>query len=190
MYSKIRLLAILALLPLLFITQSCEDLKNLASFDHSFDLPSQSFTLDSTEYKSSANINSWAEMYRYDVSEDLQKVLDDNGLSSAEFSDGRIESFFVEIIAPEGTTFSFANRMRIALALNADFNDQIIVAETDNFEPSVTSVTFNVEPLDITPYIEAPTFFVKLEGYRTGPLPVSAVDLNLDGRARVTVNPL
>lgn len=190
MNSRNRLLIVFALLPFLFLTQSCDELKDLASFDHSFDLPTQSFTVDSTEYKSSSNIMSWTEMYRYDVEVDLQKVLDDNGLTSAEFRDGRFESFFAEITAPEGTTFSFATKMRVVVALNSDFSDQVVVAESGNIEPTATSATFDIEPLDITPYIEAPVFFVKLDGYRTGPLPVTAVDLNLDGRATVTVNPL
>jgi hypothetical protein len=194
MNTKIRFLALLTALPFLFVSQSCEKIKDeinkVAAFDHNFDIPIQTFTLDSNNFKSSEAVLEWTPMYSYGVSVDLQQVLDDNDLSSADFTDGSFTSFNVTIIAPAGVTFSFVDQMRIGVSLSGNFDPMAIVATTETIDPGATSVTFNIEQVDITPYIEAETFYVRLEGFKVTNLPTSSVTFNLDGKAVITVEPL
>lgn len=190
MNSKIKLLAIVALLPFLFLSQSCDKIKDLASFDASADLPTETITIDSMDYKSSDNLLSWNVLKQYDITVDVQKILDDNDVSSASFENGRVDTYEARLISPSGVTFSFLSQMRATIALQEDFSDEVIVAETETIDPSTNTVTFNTFDVDITSFIDAKTFYMRLYGYKTTQLPVPSVDIDVDGKVKFTVKPI
>lgn len=193
MNSISRLLMIGALLPFLFLSQSCEKIKDEiekeAAFDVSIDMPTESIDIDSATYKSSDGIQEWKILKEYSVAVDLQKILDDNDLSSAEFRDGKYETATARIIYPEGLTFSFLDRMYIALSLNPNFDPEVKVAETDNIPAGATSAVFNIVPTDITSFIEAPVFYVRVYGNKVTTLPTTLVVLDIESKVKVTVEP-
>ena len=190
----VRFLLVAAFLPFLFLSQSCEKIKDevnkAAAFDATIDLPTETIVIDSNSFKSTPAILEWRIIKEYEVAVDLQQILDDNDVSSASISDGTYESASVTIVAPLGVTFSFTNNMYIALSLNPNFDPEVKVAETDGIPSDATSTTFNVISTDITSFIEAEVFYVRLYAWRLGPLPTGSVTLNLDSKLTVTIEPL
>lgn len=191
MNSTLRLFAILALLPFLFLTQSCDEIKDLAAFDAKVDLPAETVVLDSMSYKSSDGILEWNILKQYKIDVDLQKVLDDNGVSSADFTNGRIDRYTATLVSPPGVTFTFMDQMKATVALDENFSDEVEVAKSLSFDPSTTTITFEAYDIDITSYIKAEKgFYLRVYGFKTTELPVPSVEINFEGEVRVRVNPI
>jgi len=190
----IRFLFVAAIFPFLFLSQSCEKIKDevnkAAAFDATIDLPTETIVIDSNSYKSASALLEWKVMKEYGVTVDIQQILDDNNVSSASLSNGVYESADVTIIAPPGVTFSFTTEMYIAVSTNPNFDSEIKVAETGVIPPGSTAVTFTVLPVDITSLIDAETFYIRLYSFKIGPLPTGSVTLNLDSRVTITIEPL
>jgi len=194
MKTTLRILTLAALLPFLFISQSCEEIKDeinkIAAFDATIDLPSETIYIDSTDFKSADGVNEdWRILKQYDVDVDLQKILDDNDLSSADFSSGKFKEADVTITSPAGVNLDFCTRMYIAISLNPNFSPEVKVAETDEL-PSANTASFNILPVDITEYIKAEVFWVRIYGDKKGPLPVNTATLVVDSKLAIHVEPL
>lgn len=191
MNSKLRLLAILAILPFLFLTQSCEKIKDLAAFDTTVDLPAETITLDSNAYKSSDDLLEWNILKEYFVDVDLQKILDDNDVSSADFTNGRVDTYTATLVYPPGVTFSFMDQMKVSAAINPNFTDEVDVAMSLAFDPSTTTITFEAYDIDITSFIKSEAgFYLRVWGRKTTELPVPSVEINLEGKVKVRVEPI
>ncbi|GAB4310850.1 MAG: hypothetical protein Kow00127_00570 [Bacteroidales bacterium] len=184
-------ISFLAIAFIISMSTSCDKVKDeindAASFEAKVDLPAQTIAIDSSQFKSVSEMKA---LHLFEVDVDLQKILDDNGLSSASFSQGAFQSVTVEIIAPEGLTYDFVKSMYVAVSMTGDFNDEVVVAQTGNIPSGSTSVTFQIEQVDITQFINEQHFWVGLFGDKTGPLPTSQVTLLLNSSVKFTVNPI
>lgn len=195
MKTHLRHIFLLALLPFLFSTYSCEKIKDeineAASFDATVDLPSETVVIDSASYKSSDGIQQWNIIKQYSVDVDLQQILDDNDVSNADFSNGRLDSYRATLVSPSGIDFtSFTNKMKVTAATDPNFSDEVEVAITTSIDAGAQTVTFDVYDLDITSFIKAPVFYLRIWAYKTSQLPVDQVEIQLEGSVEVKVSPL
>jgi hypothetical protein len=186
---------VVALLPVLIVTQSCEAIKDeiseIASFDAKVDLPTETVVIDSASYKSSDAILQWNIIKEYTVDVDLQKILDDNDVDNAEFSNGKMDSYRATLVSPTGIDFtSFTNQMKVTAATDPNFSDEIEVAITTTINPGTQTVEFDVYDLDITSYIKAPVFYLRIWAFKTKQLPVDQVEIQLQGSVEVNVSPI
>lgn len=191
MYSKFRLLAIVAFLPFLFTTQSCDEIKDLASFETTVDMPAETFTVDSMSYKSSSEVQEWRILKEYTIAVNLQQVLDDNGVSSADFENGRVDSYEATLISPDGVDFSsWTDKMKVTASLKDDFSGEVLIAQTIGIDPGAKTVAFSVEDVDITSYIKADEFYLRVWAYKVNPLPVPLIEIEVKGEVSIKVNPI
>ena len=191
MNSKLRLLAILAILPFIFLSQSCDKIKDLAAFDTTVDLPAKTITLDSNSYKSSDDVLDWTILETYYVKINLDSVLQANDVSQADFKNGRIDTYTATLVYPPGVTFSFMDLMKVTAALNVNFTDEVDVAESLAFDPSTVTITFKAFDLDITSFIKSENgFYLRVWGRKTTELPVPSVEINLEGEVSIRVEPI
>ncbi len=195
MKFNLRLLALGAILPFLMFSTSCEKIKdeieNAAEFDATVDLPAEVVTIDSSSYKSSDNLLEWQILKQYTVAVDLQKILDDNDVDNAEFKNGHMDTYEGTLIFPDGVDFSsFTNQMKVTAALKEDFSDEVDVAQTVKIDPGMQTVVFDVYDVDITAFINASQFYLRVWSFKTNDLPVPMVNIELKGKVKITVKPL
>ncbi len=196
MKNKTFLFALLAVaLPFLFLTQSCDKVKDeankVAAFDVSMDLPDQYFELDSNDFKSGKGLLSEVVFDQFHFTVNLDSILQSYGVSSGLLSDGVFNSITLSIVNPSsGVSFDFVNSMRVAISETADFANESTLASTGEIADGATSVTFTLETLNITEYLNKSDFYIRIYGEQDGPLPVNLLPLLLQSGITFTVNPL
>ncbi|NOX48341.1 MAG: hypothetical protein GXO89_15330 [Chlorobi bacterium] len=190
MKTKHFLFAImLAAIPFLFLTQSCDKAKDATKFDVSMDLPDHYFVLDSNIVKSSASIKEETMLTQQAISINIDSVFSANGLSSASLSNAGFTHITVLMDNPlPGANFDFMSGMRVVLSETADSEEtQIAVAE--NIPAGSTEVTFTLDNSAIQSFIDNHNFYLRLYG-QMGPLPWPMLPLILQSGIEFTVNPL
>ena len=195
MNKKFRLLTLVAIVPFLFLSQSCEKIKDeinkIAAFDVTIELPAQVITIDSVDYKSSDGVLDWTILEQYKIDVDLKQILEDNEIEAADFSDGRWNSYEATLIYPDWVDFSsFTDKFKVTAAINQNFADEIEVAYTETINPGTKTVTFSVNDVDLTSYIKAEVFYLRIWGFKTNALPAEIVNIEFKGEVKVKVNPL
>lgn len=195
MNTKFRILAFAIVVPFLFFSQSCEKIKDeinkIAAFDVNIELPAEVVTIDSLDYKSSDGVLDWTILKQYMIDVDLQQILDDNDIESADFTNGRWDSYEATLIYPDNVDFSsFTDKFKLTAAINQNFSDEIEVAYTQTINPGTKTVTFLVNDVDITSYIKAELFYIRIWGFKTNTLPAEIVNIEFKGEVQVKVNPL
>ena len=195
MNTKFRLLTLVAIVPFLFLSQSCEKIKDeinkIAAFDVTIELPAEVITIDSVDYKSSDGVLDWTILEQYKIDVDLKQILEDNEIEAADFSDGRWNSYEATLIYPDWVDFSsFTDKFKVTAAINQNFADEIEVAYTETINPGTKTVTFSVNDVDLTSYIKAELFYLRIWGFKTNALPAEIVNIEFKGEVVVQVNPL
>ncbi len=196
MKNKTLLLAvIIAILPLLFLTQSCDKVKDevnkVAAFDVSMNLPDQYFVLDSNDFKSTKGILEEKVFSQFYISVNLDSIFEANGISTGLISDGEFTAITVSLENPaEGVNFDFVNSMRVTVSETSDFAEETLLASTGTIADGSTSVTFNLETVNILDYLNKKDFYMRLYGDQNGPLPANLLPMLLQSGIKFTVEPL
>ena len=168
-----------------------DEINKAAAFDATVDLPAHVVTIDSASYKSSSAMLDWNLLDQWSVEVDLQKIMDDNDISSADFTNGRIDSYSATLIYPDFVDFSeFTDQFKVTAALNPNFADEVQVAQTTAINPGAKTVEFEVNDVDITSFIKADIFYLRLWAQKTNELPASLVNIEFNGEVKIKVNPL
>ncbi len=180
-------------MPFLFLSQSCEKIKDeiedAATVEATIELPAVVVTIDSSSYKSTSD--DMKVIKEYSVEVDLQEILDDNNIEKAEFKNGKMDAYEATLIYPTGIDFySFTDEMKVTAALESDFSDEVLVAHTPKISPSTQTVAFLVEDLDITSFIKAEIFYLRIWANKTNELPEKIVNIEFKGKIVVDVKPL
>ncbi len=189
------LAAIVAILPLIFLTQSCETIKDevndAASFDVSMNLPDQYFVLDSNDFKSTKGILEEKIFTQFFISVNLDSIFAGNGISTGHISDGEFTAITVSLENPvEGVNFDFVNSMRVTVSETSDFADETLLASTGTIADGSTSVTFNLEAVNVLEYLNKKDFYMRLYGDQDSPLPANLLPMILQSGIKFTVEPL
>ena len=189
------LVVLLAALPFLFLTQSCDKVKDevnkVASFDVSMNLPDQYFVLDSNDFKSSKGILEEKVFTQFYISVNLDSIFEANGISTGLISEGEFTSITVSLSNPEeGVNFDFVNSMRVAVSETSDFANETPIASTGTIADGSTSVTFNLETVNILNYLNKKDFYMRLYGDQESPLPANLIPMLLQSGITFTVEPL
>jgi hypothetical protein len=185
---------ILAAMPFLFLTQSCDKVKDeineAAAFDVSMNLPDHHFVLDSNDFKSSASINSESILTEQAISVNIDSILSANGISSASLSNAAFTNITVVMDNPlPGANFDFMSGMRVVLSETADFATETQIAIADNIPAGSTSISFTLDNSNIQSFVDNHNFYLRLYG-QMGPLPWPMLPLILQSGIEFTVNPL
>ena len=185
---------ILAAIPFLFLTQSCDKVKdevnNATKFDVSMNLPDHHFVLDSNDFKSSASIKAETILTEQAISVNIDSIFSANGLSSASLSNAGFTNITVVMENPlPGANFDFMSGMRVVLSETADFAEETQIAIAENIPAGSTSVTFTLDNSGVQSFLDKHNFYLRLYG-QMGSLPWPMLPLILQSGIEFTVNPL
>ncbi len=196
MKNKTLLFAVLiTTLPFLFLTQSCDKVKdevnNVSAFDVSMNLPDQYFVLDSNDFKSTKGIVDEQIFSEFHISVNLDSIFEANGISAGLISDGEFTAITISLVNPaEGVNFDFVNSMRVTVSETSNFAEETLLASTGTIANGSTSITFNLETVNILSYLNKKDFYMRLYGDQNGPLPVNLLPMLLQSGITFTVEPL
>jgi hypothetical protein len=162
---------ILTAIPFLFLTQSCDKVKDevqeAAAFDVSMNLPDHHFVLDSNDFKSSVSIKSETILTEQAISINLDSILSANGISSATLSNSAFTEIKLKMDEDNlisGANFDFMSGMRIVLSETADFAAETPIAIAENIPVGSTEVTFTLDNSNIQSFIDNHNFHLRLYG--------------------------
>lgn len=193
--KKILLTILIAALPVLFLTQSCETVKDeigdAAAFDVPMDLPDHYFVLDSADFtKSSGSILAEVILTEQAININIDSIFSANGINSASLSDAGFTDITVLMNNPlPGANFDFMSGMRVVLSENENFDPETQIAIAENIPAGSTSVTFTLDNSGIQSFIDNHNFYLRLYG-QMGPLPYPMLPLILQSGIIFTVNPI
>ena len=86
--------------------------------------------------------------------------------------------------------FDFVNSMRVAVSETSDFANETPIASTGTIADGSTSVTFNLETVNILNYLNKKDFYMRLYGDQESPLPANLIPMLLQSGITFTVEPL
>lgn len=174
-----------SLMPLLFFS-TCNNIKELAAFDVVYTLPPSTFT-----YVPSAVKGGGEELLFSDAIEaNLDSILNANGFSAGVVGNTRFIECTVSIAQPSALTFGWLGSARGEISDNPEFNPAREVGSVVNVNPDATSVVLLVDNTNIRPYLGAKFFYFRVYGILNGPLPADFVDLVVEGKLLMHLEPL
>ncbi|RLD61377.1 MAG: hypothetical protein DRJ05_02785 [Bacteroidetes bacterium] len=185
---------VVAALPFLFLTQSCETVKEeiqeAAAFDVAMGLPDHYFPLDSVEISESGAKNEII-LTEQSVEFGLDSVLSSYGINSATLSNATFTSVTLTMDNPvQGASFDFMSGMRVVLSETSDFASETQIASADEIAAGSTMITFTLENENIESFLENEDIYLRLYGNLNGPLPFATLPLILQSGVAFTVNPI
>lgn len=192
--TKKQLFAISTIILMVFVSFSCEKIKDeindAVAFDVNTSLDDQSFSLDSLDYLSGKGTSAWLTLYQFNGSVNVDSIFSANNLSSASIENGTFTGVQVSLDNPPmGANFNFANEMRVTIATTAD-GEATEIATTGTIPTNSTSLDFTVNQTNIASFINNSNFYVKLEADVVGPIPVALLPLIMSSQLQFTVTPL
>ena len=164
---------------------SCEKVKDLASFDITYPLPTLKFSLDSTTYQPRTEML----LYSGEVSINLDSIINIyklDGIEKANF-----ESIVLEIELPDAikANFNWLNSIRMSVSAN-DAGDETKIAFKNDIPANLRILEMEATHADITPLIKQRSFNLRIYGDIAPPLPVQSLDLMLKSSIKLRVAPL
>jgi hypothetical protein len=189
-----KLSAVLTVLLIVFISFSCEKIKDeinkAAAFDVNTNLPDHYFQVDSIQSSTFKSTNEWEILTQFEGSVNLDSIFEANDLSSASVENGEFTSIGVSIVDPtEEMNLDFVSEMRVTIANNSN-EEGLIVATTGTIPAGSTGVVFSLNNENIATFLNNDSFYIKLEGNMVGPVPVLFIPMVMTSGITFTVNPL
>lgn len=189
-----KLFAISTVLLMLFISFSCDKIKDeindAAAFDVDMGLDDHYFSLDSLDFVSGKGVKGWQTLTQFEGYVNVDSIFSANNLSSASIENGTFTSVELNMTNPlPGLNFNFANQMRVTIATTADATGTE-VASTGTIPANSTSLVFTVNSTNIASFVNNNYFYVKLEADVAGPIPAITLPLLLMSGIEFTVLPL
>ena len=192
--TRKKLFTISTVLLILFISFSCEKIKDeinqAAAFDVNMDLDDHHFSVDSLDFTALKSVNEWQTLTEYEGYINVDSIFEANDLSTASIEEGQFTEVTLSMVDPEpGMNYNFTDEMHVTIA-NSSSEAGTIVATTGTIPANSTSVTFTVNETNIAPFIDNTNFYIKLEANVIGPIPGFTIPMVLAAEVEITVLPL
>jgi len=186
MKNKIGLFISAAILgPLLFLP-SCNNIRELAAFDVIYPLPPTSFTY----IPSSAKAGGAVLLFSDAIEANLDSILEANGFSAGIVGNTQFIECTVSIAQPSTLTFGWLTSASGEISSNAGFSPTFEVGSVVNTDPNATTVVLLVNNTNIRPFLGAKFFYFRVFGELNGPVPAEFVDLVVEGKLLMHLEPL
>jgi len=178
-------ISIAALMPLFFFS-TCNSIKELVAFDVIYTLPPTTFT-----YIPSAMKGGGEELlFSGAIEANLDSILNANGFSAGVVGNTQFIECTVSIAQPSALTFGWLGSARGEISDNPEFSLASEIGSVVNNDPNATSVVLLVNNTNIRPYLGAQFFYFRVFGVLNGPLPAEFVDLVVEGKLLMHLEPL
>ncbi len=189
MKRKVLILSlIVAMISAMSVTQSCNKVKELASFDLVKDMADQHFNLDSA---TTTAVKGPVLLYESRYTINMDSIMDANGVDKGLIDNGHFTEIELLIDNPSALEeFGFLSDVSFKVSTSASFQSSEIVAEASGIKQGDTSIILNVNSTSMDRYLQNATFYFRLYGTVTGPVPVNVLPLILRSQVGFTVNPI
>lgn len=180
----------LALASSVFLTTSCDKLKELASFNVSLPSPEHQFTLDSADYALKSVTDETLLTYQH-ITVNIDSILNAHGVSSATITNGNITNVIVTLLLPPGTNFDWLASARLVASSDIQtLSAGTQLAHTGTIASGSVSISLILDNAAITNLINNNNFYLGLYGTLLGPLPAPQLTLSLNSTIVFTISPL
>jgi hypothetical protein len=189
MKRKLLLLSfIVAIVGTMSITQSCNKVKELASFDLTKNMPDRHFDLDSA---TTTAVKGETLLFESRFTVNMDSIMVANGVDEGVIENGHFTELELLIDNPSALEeFGFLSTVSFKLSTTSDFKSSEIVAEANNIKKGDTSIILKVNSTSLDRYLQNSIFYFRLYGNVTGPVPVNLLPLILRSQIAFTVNPI
>lgn len=179
----------IAIILILFTTfalsfSSCEKVKDLASFDITYPLPTIRFSLDSTTYQPKTEML----LYRGSMYFNLDSIINTYKLDGIE--NAKFESVVLEIESADLNKANFDWLTSVRISLSANDAGETEVAFKNDIPANLQILEMEPTQADIAPIIKQKTFSYKIYGSIAPPLPVQSLNLVFKSSIKLRVRPL
>lgn len=178
------LLILTGLIPTTWFS-SCNRVKQLAAFDVIYTIPETHFI-----YTPSGSEGTGELLYSGAIEANLDSILSANGFSAGVIGNTRFIECSISIVEPSAQNFGWLQSARGEISVNQDFNPAQEVGQVTNNDPLATTVHLILNSMNIRPYLGARFFYFRVFGTLNGPLPVQWVEMALNGKLRMHLEPL
>lgn len=192
--TKKQLFAISTIILMVFVSISCETIKDeineAAAFDVNTNLDDQYFSIDSLDFLTGKSVKGWQTLYQFDDYINVDSIFAANNLSSASIENGVFTSVQLDFqnLVP-GLNFDFAQEMQLSIATSAG-GTATVVASTGIIPANSTNLVFTVNSTDIASFINNDHFYITLEADMIDSLPFLHLLMQLNSGVQFTVTPL
>ena len=177
-------LAAILLIPV-FHFSSCNKVKQITAFDVLYTLPTTNFTYTPTTMKSGEEL-----LYTGAIEANLDSILTANGFSPGVVGNTQFIECTVTIVQPSEVTFGWLQSARGEISDNPGFSPAQEVGSVINDDPEATTVVLILNNTNIRPYLGATFFYFRVLGVLNGPVPAEWVELAINGKLLMHLEPL
>ena len=163
---------------------SCEKVKDLASFNITYPLPTIRFSLDSTTYQPRTEML----LYRGSMTFNLDSIINAYKLDGIE--NAKFESVVLEIGSPTLNNANFDWLTSVRMSLSANDAGETEIAFKNDIPANLNIIEMEPTQADIAPILKQKSFNFKIYGGIAPPLPVQSLDLVLKASIKLRVRPL
>lgn len=186
MKTRLILFLILAgLIPSIYFS-SCNKVKELVAFDVIYTLPPTNFTYTPAAFKEGGE----ELLYSGAIAANLDSILNVHGFSAGVVGNTQFIECTVSIVQPSPLTFGWLHTARGEISDNPGFAPAREVGSVVNENPDATTVVLLLNNTNIRPYLGAKFFYFRVFGELNGPLPAEWVELTIEGKLLMHLEPL
>lgn len=184
---KTTLSSFAVIATIVLFTSSCEELKDKTIQTVEVNPEPVDFVIDSSSFNAQKAANETVIVLDTMISIDVAGVLEENGFSIDNLSNGTLIEAELSTQFPEDA-FSFMNGA--TLKIGNESQEPAVVAQVTNVNPESNSVMLETFDENLMQYIEQDPLHIILEIDANGPLPTNMMELSLDNIYEVEVEVL
>ncbi len=178
-------LCLLLAISLAFFS-SCNKVKDLATFDVTYNLPSIPFTYTPVTLKSGEVI-----LYSGSYSINLDSLLNAHGYSSGLIENTEFSYIGITITEPETANFNWLYTGSVVVSQTPTFDSSAVVGTVVNDTTTGSkSITLTMNNVNIRPYLNTSQFYFRILAQTNGPVPYSWIMMYINSQLKLTISPL
>lgn len=186
MKTKVNLILVVCALSSAGFFSSCNNIRELAAFDVIYTLPTTTYVYTPAGLKGDGE----ELLYSGAIGANLDSILNANGFDAGVVGNTQFIECTVSIVQPSGLTFGWLHSARGEISGNQDFNPSNEVGWVVNDDPEATTVVLVLNSVNIRPFLGARFFYFRVFGVLNGPVPAGWVEMAINGKLRMHLEPL
>ena len=178
MGRRLSMAAIFMAVGILVSLSSCEDyLESTDEVKIHIPIKKQAFSVDSSVLRLK---NDELLLNQMRVTIDIDSLLEAEGLEY--LSAAKVNELVLGVDEPAVENLFFLDQARVTISDDKNFNEEIVVAESDKISPNQKSINLKVMNLDIARELRTDGFYLRIYGTPAAPLYKSGITMFVEGK--------
>jgi len=183
--KNIVFLSLVAALSFTFFS-SCKKVKELASFDVTYNLPHIAFRYTPVTMKSGEAI-----IYSGSFNINLDSLLNAHGYSSGLIESTEFSYLGITITQPAEANFNWLHTTSVVVSQNSNFQPSSVVGTvTNDTTANSQTIVLTLNNVNIRPYLNSTQFYYEILAETNGAVPYEWIDMYIDSQLKLTISPL